>query len=66
MRRSYDKHFKIVAIKLVLEDAMSVAEAATALSIHYNSLYSWISECEEYSSGVSIYRQEIPNTVKET
>ncbi|MHC6179342.1 transposase [Clostridium sp. JNZ X4-2] len=46
MRRSYDKQFKIAAVKLVLEDDMSVA--GVALSIHYNSLYRWISEYEEY------------------
>lgn len=27
---------------------MSVSDAAKALSIHYNSLYRWISEYEEY------------------
>lgn len=48
MRRSCDKQFKIAAVKLVQEDNMSVADAATALSIHYNSLYRWISEYEEY------------------
>ncbi|GFZ31233.1 transposase [Clostridium zeae] len=48
MRRSYDKQFKIAAVKLVLDDDMSVAEAAEALNIHYNSLYRWISEYEEY------------------
>ncbi|MTK12277.1 MAG: transposase [Clostridiaceae bacterium] len=48
MRRSYDKQFKIVAVKLVQEDEMSVADAAKALSIHYNYLYRWISEYEEY------------------
>ena len=48
MRRSYDKQFKIAAVKLVQEDDMSVADAAKALSIHYNSLYRWISEYEEY------------------
>ena len=34
MGRSYDKQFKIAAIKLVQEDNMSVADAAKALSIH--------------------------------
>ncbi|GKU23655.1 transposase [Clostridium folliculivorans] len=48
MRRSYDKQFKIAAVKLVLDDDMSVAEAAVALNIHYNSLYRWINEYEEY------------------
>ncbi len=48
MRRSYDKQFKIAAVKLVMDDSMSVADATKALSIHYNSLYHWISEYEEY------------------
>ena len=34
--------FKIAAVKLVLEDNMSVAGVAKELSIHYNSLYRWI------------------------
>ena len=48
MRKNYDKQFKVAAVKLVAEDDMSVSDAAKALSIHYNSLYRWISEYEEY------------------
>ena len=47
-RRSYDKQFKIAAVKLVLEDDMTVTEVSKELSIHYNTLYRWISEYEEY------------------
>lgn len=47
-RRSYDRQFKIAAVKLVLEDNMFVAGVAKELSIHYNSLYRWISKYEEY------------------
>ena len=47
-RRSYDKQFKIAAVKLVLEDDLTVAEVSKELSIHYNTLYRWISEYEEY------------------
>ena len=47
-RRSYDRQFKIAAVKLVLEENMSVSEVAKELAIHYNSLYRWISEYEEY------------------
>ena len=47
-RRSYDKQFKMAAVKLVLEENMPVSEVAKELSIHYNSLYRWISEYEEY------------------
>ncbi len=48
MRHSYDKQFKIAAVKLVMDNDMPVAEATKALNIHYNSLYRWISEYEEY------------------
>lgn len=48
VRRSYDKQFKMAAVKLVLEDNMTVAEVSKELSIHYNSLYKWISEYEEH------------------
>lgn len=47
-RRSYDRQFKMAAVKLVLEDNMSDSEVAKELSIHYNSLFRWISEFEEY------------------
>ena len=47
-RKSYDKQFKMAAVKLVLEDNMSVSEVSKELDIHYNSLYRWISEYEEY------------------
>jgi Transposase and inactivated derivatives len=38
----------MAAVKLVLEDNLSVSEVAKELSVHYNSLYRWISEYEEY------------------
>ena len=38
----------IDGLKLVLEDNMTVAEVSKELSIHYNSLYKWISEYEEH------------------
>ena len=47
-RRNYDRQFKMAAVKLVLEDNMSVSEVAKELSVHYNSMYRWISEYEEY------------------
>lgn len=50
-RRSYDRQFKVAAVKLELEDNMSVSEVAKELSINYNSLYRWISEYEEYGEG---------------
>ena len=46
--KTYDKQFKIAAVKLVIEDNMSVSAVARELSIHCNTLYRWISESEEY------------------
>ena len=47
-RKSYDKQFKVAAVKLVLEDDFSVSEVSKELSIHYNSLYRWVREYEKY------------------
>lgn len=47
MRRSYNKKFKIAAVKLVIEDNMPLAEVPRALVVHYNSLYRWISEYKQ-------------------
>jgi len=49
-RKVYDRQYKIEAVKLVLEDKIPVAEAATELSIHRNSLYRWINEYEKYGA----------------
>lgn len=72
-RRSYTKEYKIAAVKLVLEDDMPVAEVAKNLSIHYNSLYHWIKEYEEYGenafpghgSALYSYQYEIRKLQKE-
>jgi len=47
-RKVFDRQFKIAAVKLVLEDRIPVAEVAKGLSIHYNSVYRWINEYEEF------------------
>ena len=48
MRRKFDKQFKLAAVKLVANEEFPVAEVAKELGIHYNSLYRWIREYEEY------------------
>ncbi len=45
-RRTYDKQFKIQAVKLVMEDEFSVKEVSEQLEVHHNSLYRWVSEYE--------------------
>lgn len=41
-------NLRFAAVKLVLKDSIPVAQVAKELSIHYNRLYRWISEYEEY------------------
>lgn len=63
-RRSYDRQFKVAAVKLVLEDNMSVSEVSKELSIDYNSLYRWIGEYEQYGEsafpghGTALYNSQ--------
>jgi len=40
-RRAYTDEFKLEAVKLVLEQGLSVAEAARNLGIHANILRNW-------------------------
>lgn len=47
-RRTFDRQYKIAAVKLVIEEDYSVAEVSNELSIHCNSLYKWINEYEKY------------------
>jgi len=64
MRRKFDKPFKLAAVKLVIEDQIPVAQIATELDIHYNSLYRWIQEYEEFGEnafpghGSTIYHHQ--------
>lgn len=47
-RRSFDRNFKLAAVKLVINDELPVSRVAKELDIHYNSLYRWIREYEDY------------------
>ena len=47
-RKTFDRQFKIAAVKLVTEDHLSVSEVSRELSIHCNSLYKWINEYDKY------------------
>lgn len=40
-RRSYDKEFKISAVKLVLESEKSIESIASELGVSSNRLYNW-------------------------
>ena len=47
-RKSYDKQFKIAAVKLILEEEVPVSVVAKELEIHQNTLYRWVNEYEEH------------------
>jgi len=47
-RRSFDKAFKIAAVKLIIEEGFSVKEVSHQLDVHTNSLYRWVQEYEKY------------------
>ena len=40
-RRSYSREFKLEAVRLVIEQGLSVAEVARDLNVHENLLRSW-------------------------
>ena len=40
-RRSYDKEFKLSAVKLILESGNSVERIATELGVSSNTLFNW-------------------------
>ncbi len=47
-RRKFERNFKLAAVKLVVNDELPVSEVVKQLDIHYNSLYRWIREYEDY------------------
>ena len=42
-RKNFDKQFKLAAVKLAIEDNMTVSEVLRELFIYYNTLYRLIS-----------------------
>ena len=40
-RKTYDKDFKLSAVKMVLEEGLSVAQVSRDLGINENSLHNW-------------------------
>ncbi|EFY02135.1 IS3 family transposase [Streptococcus dysgalactiae subsp. dysgalactiae] len=47
-RKTFDKAFKLSAVKLILEEEQSVKMVSSTLEIHPNSLYRWVQEYEKY------------------
>ncbi len=51
-RRKFNKEFKIEAVKLILDDELPICQIARELSVHANSLYRWVNNCEHYDESV--------------
>jgi len=47
-KRKFNRNFKLATVKLIVVDELPVAHVAKELDIHYNSLYSWLREYENY------------------
>ncbi len=47
-RRSFDKVFKIVTVKLVTVKGFSVKEVSLQPEVHAKRLYRWVQEVEKY------------------
>lgn len=51
VRKSYDKQFKMAAVKMIVEDDIPVKTVAKELEVHQNTIYRWLGEYEEYGEG---------------
>lgn len=40
-RNTYDKEFKLSAVKMIIEEGMSIAQVARDLGVNANSLHNW-------------------------
>ena len=47
-RKTFNKEYKISAVKLVLEEGYETKQAARLLNIHPQTLYSWVLEYKEH------------------
>ena len=56
VRRTFTKEFKLQALKLVLQEDISVKKVSQTLKFSNNTLYRWISEYE--ANGDSAFPRE--------
>jgi len=49
-RKSYSREFKVSAVKMILEEGMSIAQVSRDLGVNENSLYNWKKKYFEDSS----------------
>ena len=47
-RVTYDKQYKLAAVKMIIEDDIPIKAVPEELSVHRNTLYRWLAEYEKY------------------
>ncbi len=47
-RTTYDKQYKMAAVKMIIEDDIPIKAVSEELSINRNTLYRWLEEYEKY------------------
>lgn len=47
-RSSYDRQFKLSAVRTIIEDDVPVKVLSQELGVHKNTLYRWLGEYEQY------------------
>ena len=52
-RRTFDKEFKLEAVKMVLEQGLSRAEVGRKLGVDYNSICNWVKSSQENQASTS-------------
>lgn len=62
-KKEFNREYKLQAVKLVVEENVSVSSASKLLNVSQSSLYRWIQEYEKYGDksfpgrGTPIYNQ---------
>lgn len=70
-RRTYNKEYKLSAVKLVIEESQSITEVSRNLCLSTSAIYKWVQEYKEYGEnafpgkGTAIYNQQYKQRVLE-
>jgi len=62
--KTYSKEFKEEAVALVTDQGYSVAEAAEAVGLNPNQIYTWKDHLEAQASGVALSDDERAELIK--